>query len=129
MTHCIAEGSHCTVAQLKTTVDEHDCLGCSSYVTVFSVEHDNTNKSTVRSRKHREKKTDLKDSSKSEHPKSIEFPPSPCSIDIERTIIKDACRRMDPVNFEEVGCAVCGELRHRDKTSRLPVTKVHVAIS
>jgi hypothetical protein len=26
---------------------------------------------------------------------------------------------MDPVNFEEVGCAVCGELRCRNKTSRL----------
>ena len=134
MTHSIAVGSRCMVAQLKTTVDEHDCLRCPSYITVFSVEHDNTNKSTVRSRKHGEKKnaqnpmTDLKDSSKSEHPKSVEFPPSPCSIDFEHTIIKDACRRMDPVNFEEVGCAVCGELRRRDKTSRLKSVKKSLSI-
>ena len=53
--HSIAGGSRCTVTQLKTNVNEHDCLGCPSYITVFSVEHDNTNKSTVRSRKHREK--------------------------------------------------------------------------
>ena len=91
-------------------------LGCPSYITVFSVEHDNTNKSTVRSRKHREKKkalsptSDLNESGKSEHPQSIEFPPSPCGIDFEHTILKDACRQMDPVNFEEVGCAMCGEL-------------------
>jgi hypothetical protein len=30
---------------------------------------------------------------------------------------------MDPVNFEEVGCAVCGELRCRDKASRLKSVK------
>jgi hypothetical protein len=111
----IAVGSRCTVAQLKTNVDEHDCCDCPSYITVFSVEHNTTNKSTARSRKHREKKkalspmTGLKVSGKFQ---SVEFPPSPCSIDFEHTIIKDACRRMNPINFEEVGCAVCGELRH-----------------
>ena len=132
--HSIAVGSHCTVAQLKTNVNEHDCLGCPSYITVFSVEHDNTNKSTVRSRKHREKKkalsptSDLKESGKPEHPQPVEFPPSPCGIDFEHTILKDACRRMDPVNFEEVGCAVCGELRRRDKSSCLKSVKNFLSI-
>jgi hypothetical protein len=53
--HSIAVGSRCTVAQLKTNVDEHECLGCPSYITVFSVEHDSTSKNTARVRKHREK--------------------------------------------------------------------------
>jgi hypothetical protein len=35
---------------------------------------------------------------------------------------------MDPVNFEEVGCAVCGELRRRDKTSRLKSVKKSLSI-
>lgn len=132
--HSIAVGLRCTVAQPKTNVDQHDCRSCHSYITVFSVEHDTTNKSTACSRKHREKKkaqspiTDLKDSGKSEHPGSVEFPPSPCSIDFEHTIIKDACRRMDPVNFEEVGCAVCGKLRRRDKASRLKSVKNFLSI-
>ena len=35
---------------------------------------------------------------------------------------------MDPVNFEEVGCAVCGELRRRDKTSRLKSMKNFLSV-
>ena len=131
MMHGIAVGSHCTVAQLKTNVDEHDCLqvGCPPYITVFSVEHNSVQKSAARVHKHREKQkaqsstTGLKDSGKTKHPRSVEFPPSPSSIDFQHTIIKDACRRMDPVNFEEFGCAVCGELRHRNKASRLKSVK------
>ena len=131
MMHGIAVGSHCTVSQLKINVDEHDCLSCASYFTIF-VEHEpvkNNTVSTARVRKHRKKqkaqcpKTASKDSGRSKHPQSIEFPPSPCSIDFEHTIIKDSCRRMDPVNFEEVGCAVCGELRRQDKASRLKSVK------
>ena len=99
--HSIAIGSRCTVAQLKTNVDDHDCHNCPSYFTVFSVEHDTTKKSTVRSRKTREKnkaaQSTITDIKNSEHPQSVEFPPTPCSIDLEHTIIKDACRRMDPV--------------------------------
>jgi hypothetical protein len=136
--HSIAVGSRCTVAQLKTNVDEHECLGCPSYITVFSVEHDSTSKNTTRVRKHREKQktqspmtdSDLKESGKSGHPPShsVEFPPSPCSVDFEHTIIKDASRRMNPINFEEVGCAVCGELRRRDKASRLKSVKNFLSI-
>jgi hypothetical protein len=132
--HGIAVGLRCTVAQLKTNVDEHTCLGCPSYIAVFSVvesvvESELAKQNMVRVRKHREKHKPeaqtaaLKDSGKSEHPQSVEFPPLPCSINFEHTIIKDACRRMDPVNFEEVGCAVCGELRRRDKASRLKSVK------
>ena len=132
--HGIAVGSHCTVAQLKTKVDEHNCIGCPSYFTVFSVDDNSAKKRVARVLKHREKRkaqspmTALKDSGKTEHPKPAEFPPSPCSIDFEHTIIKDACRRMDPVNFEEVGCAVCGELQRRDKASRLKNVKKFLTV-
>ena len=59
---------------------------------------------------------------------TVKFPPSPCSINLEHSIIKDACRQMDPVNFEEVGCAVCGELRRRDKTSCLKSIKIFLSV-
>lgn len=98
MMHSIAVGSRCMVAQLKTNVDGHDCLGCPSYTTVFSVEHDSTSKTAARVRKHREIQkdqitmTDLKDSptasGNSEHPQLVEFPPLPCSSGFEHTIIK-----------------------------------------
>jgi hypothetical protein len=137
--HGIAVGSHCMVAQLKVNVDDHDCLGCQcpSYITVFSIEHDSANKGAARVRKHREKQkaqcstTTLKDSVESEHPQSVElneFPPSPCSTNFENTIIMDACKRMNPVNFEEVGCSVCGELQPRDKASRLKSVKNFLSI-
>ena len=112
--HGITAGWHCSVAQLKINVDEHTFLRCPSYITVFSVEHESAKQNTLHVLKHREKNkaqtASLKDSGKFKHPQSVEFLPLPCSIDFEHTIIKEACRRMNPVNFEEVGCAVCGEL-------------------
>ena len=51
------------------------------------------------------------------------YTPQPSNAGLEHTIIKDACRRMHPANFEEVGCAVCGELKPRNKTSRLKSVK------
>jgi hypothetical protein len=56
MMHGIAVGSHCSVAQLKVNVDQHDCLGCPSYITVFSVHDDSAQKCAARVRKHREKR-------------------------------------------------------------------------
>ena len=118
--HGVDAGSRCTVAQLRSCVQQHKCLDCPSYITIFSVEDGSIKKNARRTKMYREKKTRLAsatlDDSESKLP---EFPPPPCSIELEHTIIKDVCKRMDPANFEEIGCAVCGELRPRNKTSRL----------
>ena len=54
MMHGIAVDSHYTVTQLKTCVDQHDCLGCPQYTTVFSVEHNSNQKNVLRVQKLRE---------------------------------------------------------------------------
>jgi hypothetical protein len=41
----------------------------------------------------------------------LPFPLNPATNEFEFDIIRKACRRMDPSNFEEVGCAMCGELK------------------
>ena len=38
------------------------------------------------------------------------FPPMPLSSGITHTVVSAACRRMQQQNFEESGCAVCGQL-------------------
>ncbi len=97
-------------------MEQHECLHCLPYTTVFSVEDDLVKKNTMRVRKHRENIIQLTpatlEGSPAEKTTSLQakFPPPPCSFDLECTIIKNACKRMDPVNFEEVGCAICGKL-------------------
>lgn len=56
-------------------------------------------------------------------PPPTPFPPDPASKRQELAIIRRACGRMDPKNFEEVGCAVCGELKPRKNCSRLKSVK------
>ena len=59
---------------------------------------------------------------------TIPFPPEPATKNLEYAIIRDACKRMDPENFEEVGCTVCGELELRKNTSRLKSVKILLKI-
>ena len=91
------------------------------------MERDSKKKGVIRTTTYRERKA-RSDLTACDDSKSTEFPPSPCSIKLEHAIIKDACKRMDPVNFEEVGCAVCGELRQRAKTSRLKSVKNFLSV-
>ena len=123
--HGIATGSRCNVAQLRLFVEQHVCVSCPSYLTIFSVESDLAKKHALRNKRYRET---LKTKSASTMHETAEFPPSPCSIELERTIIRDVCKKMDPINFEEVGCAVCGELRPRTKTSRLKTVKKFLSV-
>ena len=127
--HGIATGSRCSTSQLKSFVEQHECVSCPSYITVFSAVDDSATKHAIRNRKYRKNlKTAECASTTSERLIEAEFPPQPSSIQLEHTIIKDVCKRMDPVNFEEVGCAVCGELRQRAKTSRLKAVKNFLSI-
>ena len=44
------------------------------------------------------------------------FPPSPLDQKVQHEIVKAWCKDMSPKNFEEVGCAVCGELCLKSKS-------------
>ena len=128
--HGISAGSRCSVAQLSLLVEQHEtheCTNCLSYLTVFSVERDSKKKGVIRTTTYRERKA-RSDLTACDDSKSTEFPPSPFSIKLEHAIIKDACKRMDPVNFEEVGCAVCGELRQQAKKSHLKSVKNFISV-
>ena len=56
------------------------------------------------------------------------FPPSPLEPKIEHAIVKAWCKDMSPKNFEEVGCAVCGELSLRSKSILLKDASVKLDI-
>ncbi len=40
-----------------------------------------------------------------------DFPPEPAGSDLIHTILSNACYKMLPINIQEAGCAVCGELK------------------
>ena len=121
--HGVSAGSRCSVTQLNSYVEQHECINCPSYLTIFTVDSNSTKKNAVRSATYKERKTQSASSLLTVSEKLDEFPPPPSSVQLEHAIIKNACKRMDPINFEEVGCAVCGELRQRAKTSRLKSVK------
>ena len=129
--HGIATGSRCNTSQLRSFVEQHECVSCPSYLTIFSVENDSATKHILQNRKYRKNLKTLKSTSTtmtSDQLIHTEFPPLPSSIELEHTIIKDVCKHMDPVSFEEVGCAVCGKLHYRAKTSRLKAIKFFLSI-
>ena len=132
--HGIAAGSRCNAITLKSYIGKHSCSKCTGHITVFSIEKNSAKKQVDRTVKSIMKKKALDVSVKNSTPSkkekpatdniiSISFPPEPASRDLEHAIIRDACKRMDPENFEEVGCAVCGELKLRKNTSRLKSVK------
>ena len=140
--HGVAVGSRCNAASVNSYIGKHSCPKCTEYITVFSIEKNAAAKHvdrSVRSRAFAKVNASALEASgrsaKNLTPKkrempvietdniSASFPPEPASKDLEHAIIRDACKRMDPENFEEVGCAVCGELKLRKDTSRLKSVK------
>ena len=122
--HGLAVGSRCNAATLKSYIGEHSCSKCTEHVTIFSIGKNAAAKHVDRSVRFSVKANALKASeSAKEKTPGVSFPPKPASKDFEHAIIRDACKRMDPENFEEVGCAVCGELKLRKDTGRLKSVK------
>jgi hypothetical protein len=52
------------------------------------------------------------------------FPPLPLNHKMEHEIVKAWCKDMSPKNFEEVGCAICGELALKSKSVLLKDTSI-----
>jgi hypothetical protein len=111
--------------------ENHSCLHCNSYFTVFLVEK-STRKlaskhvarykafkkldplTTKRIIKHKASK-ELNPSTK---PATYDFPPEPADACLINTILSKACKKMQPKYLQE-GCAVCGELKFIRELSRL----------
>jgi hypothetical protein len=129
--HGIDVSSRCNATSLRSYINEHSCSKCTGHITVFSIERNAAAKHVDRSARSTARANTLKASKKemsATDDASISFPPEPASKDLEHAIIRDACKRMDPENFEEVGCAVCGELKLRKNTSRLKSVKILLKI-
>ena len=88
--HGIVTGSHCNAAHLKSLVEQHECISCPSYLTIFSVESDPATKHAICTRNYRKKKMASTMSGRSTD--SAEFPPTPSSIELEHNIIRDVCK-------------------------------------
>ena len=110
---------------LLTSTENHTCLACSEYSSIFVVNKNSTqlgNDRVIKSRKNHA--TKKKSKSCTNHPGSshsriktrnisdhiTEFPPAIADNDLCHTIALNACKKMNKSNIEEAGCAVCGEL-------------------
>ena len=130
--HGFSIGSKSKVIELLTCAKNHNCLNCSNYFTVLSVE-----KSTAQLTKNRVKKLRQKQKEKSisDQASSTDylnsFPPKPVDKDLTYNILTSACKNMSKDNFEEAGCAVCGELKLKKNLSRLKSVKnlLHILMS
>ena len=123
--HGVTAGSRCTVAQLQSCTKNHECKTCSTHITVFAVEKSAARQNVERVTKSKAKATSTALEKEKKYAKDGDtvFPPELSSMQLEHDIIRDACKRMDPSNIEEIGCAVCGELKLRSDTSRLKSVK------
>ena len=103
-------------------VENHSCSRCSSHLTVFSVETPVSKKKKPEPSVKKPKPTSI-NRDENTVPEISEFPPDPADTDLTRAILSKACKKILPNAIEEVGCAVCGELKPLQKTSRLKSVK------
>ena len=118
--HGLSPGSRCTQKHMLKCIENHSCLRCSSYFTVFSVEENPRKLGSKRVAKYKlSKKLDMAASDPSTEPVTYDFPPEPADANLVNTILSKACKKMKPMNLQEAGCAVCGELKPVRELSRL----------
>ena len=146
--HGIFIKSRTSFAEVVNIIQNHNCEHCQKCITVFkpakslitrrreanvrAVRKYKTNKILLNKNIPVDTKTteinkqlhllypDLEDKNK--------FPPSPLEQIIEHAIVKAWCKNMSPKNFEEVGCAVCGELSLRSKSVLLKNASIDLNI-
>ena len=123
-----------SLTEKQTAVESHVCTGsCDQCVTMFKPVK--KNKKSMRhqhSAKVKEKKPHPNIERKSQGKASrvarnykyyvrenVKFPPSPPSKCLMHKIISGFCNDTHPRNFEEAGCAVCGQLKVMTKLIKL----------
>jgi hypothetical protein len=110
--HGISAGSRCSTTQLMMLIENHSCIRCRTFFTVFSKELTPGKLTARRVAKHRKK-------GPQKPLETPEFPPPPADSNLAHTILSNICSKMNPLNLEEAGCAVCGELKPVSTLSRL----------
>ena len=123
--HGASVGSRCTVVHLLASTENHSCLACSKYSSVFVANKNSAQLGVDRVLKSRKVHTIRKKSKKfTDQPASsdfrtktknttdlaTEFPPTVADNDLCHTIALNVCKKMNKSNIEEAGCAVCSEL-------------------
>ena len=105
--------------RIRQAFDNHSCVNCYSFSTVFSIQ------ATKKGINCGQVKSDLCSVVQNVHTNTAKpaFPPPPLSDQLAHHIISDFCDALSPKEFEEAGCAVCGELRPLSKLSRLKQVK------
>ena len=138
-----------TLAMMKTLFSEHICDNCSTYITVFEIlpskkEHKKIQRKAAKKLKV-SKENDIlhqkavhiskKDSTHNltnllitEENLAINFPPAPLNKELSHKVITAACKRFEPKQFEEAGCAVCGQLVPLSSLTRLTAVKNHLHV-
>ena len=111
-------------------MENHECKKCSTYITVFAIEKSAAKKNIDCATKSKAKGTDLRKEKKiaMDGDTDTMFPPELASMQLEHDIIRDTCRHMHPSNIEEIGCAVCGELKFMKDTSCLKSMKIFLKV-
>ena len=132
--HGVSAGSRCTVAHLLASTENHSCLACSKYSSVFVADKNSAQLGVdrvLKSRKiHTSKRkskrftdqsasSDFRTKTKNTTDLAAEFPPTVANNDLYHTIALNACKKMDKSNIEEAGCAVCGELRNLSRVKNI----------
>ena len=92
---------------LMMLIENHSCIRCRTFFTVFLVEPTLAKMNARRVAKFKAKKK-----FQLEKPlQTPEFPPHLPDYDLTHTILTNICSKMESVKLEEAGCAVCGEIK------------------
>ena len=101
--HGIVPGSQCNTTMLKSCIAKHSCSECPIYVMVFSIEKYAATKHVEHTLRHRDKITTSTDQSQTLQviPEvNAHFPPEPASREFELSVIRNACKHMDPEDLK-----------------------------
>ena len=106
--HGVTAGARSQLRELNDLVAGHSCSVCSTHTSIFLPNTHDAQMNTM-----------------------VEFPPSPVDGELSHKIISSACKKMSRSSIEELGCAVCGELKPLNKISELKSVKnlLHVLVS
>jgi len=144
--HGIYIKSRTPLPEVLKVIQDHNCDHCQKSITVLksakspaSRRRETNAKAVVRYRKNKlslNKKViattqKFQHHKKSEHVSYAEesepiFPPASLDVKMQHDIVKAWCKNMSPKNFEEVGCAICGELSLKSKSVLLKDISVNL---
>jgi hypothetical protein len=147
--HGVETGPRTSIAQLRLLFEDHGaCNICTTHITIVSMqssqkEHISTQRKKMIGNKTVEEKLLMHVQAQKRLTKhqaethksdfvisdfASVFPPPPLNKDLSHKIISAACLKLKSESFEEMGCAVCGQLVLLSSLSRLSAVKMYLNI-